>query len=98
MSDDKVRKYMKHPETRERVLTYRGFCWPGLMFGPAWLALKGLWKYVLIQLGIGVITLGVGGLLFNIVIGYKGNEWHYKHLCHKGFEPMKEGDKPWEKA
>ncbi|MCF7889764.1 DUF2628 domain-containing protein [Candidatus Bipolaricaulota bacterium] len=89
-TNDKVREYMKHPVTGEEVTTYEGFSWPGLFFGPFWLCYKSLWKYFLIGTVITAGTLGVGWIPLSIAIGFKGNEWHYKQLAHKGYKPITE--------
>jgi hypothetical protein len=66
--------------TRQRKL---GFSWTTMFFG-FWPAIfRADWKWGLIQLGIGILTLGLSSLVFMFIY----NRLHIKDLLTNGFIP-----------
>lgn len=99
----KPKNWVEHPKTGDKIQTYEGWSWPAFLFGGFWLMKKGMWKkFFLIWGGIFVVGLfmpsqeagfvvgWLGGIVACVVLGIKGNEWLYKKLIEKGYEPMEE--------
>lgn len=93
--------WVEHPVKKERVETYEGWSWPGFFFNAFWLMYKGLWKkFFIIYGGIFVLglfipspeaSMGMGfvlGIVADVIIGIKGNEWHLDKLLEEGYEPI----------
>ena len=81
------------------VLVKEGFCWPGLLFGPAWALANRVWAVaaVLVALVAGILMLpgliGAGETLGGLVLlalaarlGFEGNDLRQWSLQLSGFE------------
>ena len=77
------KQVLEHPVSEETKQTYEGFSWPGLLFTPIWCILKGLYMQAIIAL---IIPFG---FVMWVIVGFKGNEWHYEKLIQKGYKPTK---------
>lgn len=68
------------------VLVKEGFCWPALLFGPVWLAWRGLWLalafYVALMLVVVAIAMLTGlpnsavsfiAMIINLLLALEGN-------------------------
>lgn len=78
---------LKHPVSDKTVETYKGWSWPGFFFTPIWLFLKGFAGRAIMYIIIGFLSLGLGGIIYSIVVGVKGNEWVYDLMIEKGYKP-----------
>jgi hypothetical protein len=61
-----------HPGNRSEEQTWDGFSWPAFLVGPFWLLVKGLWGHAIFYIAIGLITFGLGPLIFCFVYGFMG--------------------------
>jgi hypothetical protein len=87
--------YMRNPHTGAKKKVKHGFSWTTLLFGFWPAVFRGDWKWA----GIGFLinmssffTLGISGLVYGIVMGFKYNEIYRDGLREKGFEQITEAD------
>lgn len=78
---------LKHPVSGKSKDTYEGWSWPAFFFTPIWLFIKGFAARGIMYFLVSFLTFGIGGLIYSVVAGVKGNEWYYDRLIEEGYEP-----------
>lgn len=66
-----------------------GFSWTTFFFGFFPALFRGDWKWALIQLGCGMITMGISSFVFCFIY----NKLYINDLLNKGFVPITDSDK-----
>ena len=76
------REFRKIYETSE---SYKGqWNWAAFFFGPLWALTKGVWLAPVICFIAAVVTWGIGGVVYWVVFGARGNYMYYAaHAKHK---------------
>ncbi len=73
-----------------------GFSWPALLFGPLWLAWRGMWRELAALIGLYVVIGMISGsspqlamwlhVLVALLLGFEGNSLARAALERKGYE------------
>lgn len=64
---------------------YKGkWNWCAFLFGWVWALTKGCWLSAIVDLVISMATAGVGGIVYSVIYGIRGNYIYYTHYVkHK---------------
>ena len=74
-----------HPINHSEEQTWTGFSWPGFLFGPIWLLVKGLWGHAILYVLVAIGTFGFGAVVLWFVYGFMGNGLHRSLLLKAGY-------------
>lgn len=78
LSEYYVKEFEKIHESSE---TYKGkFNWTAFFFGPFWSLIKGLWLAAVVWLIVGIVTAGIGMVVYWVIFGFRGNYILYNYL------------------
>ncbi|CAH2794473.1 MAG: FIG00455835: hypothetical protein [uncultured Paraburkholderia sp.] len=90
--------YLRGPDGGEPVAVATGFSWGAFLLGFVWVAAKRMWFTSAVMLAINLALMFVGllgesgdliglvlSVLFALVCGLYGNEWHRKTLERRGY-------------
>jgi RNA polymerase subunit RPABC4/transcription elongation factor Spt4 len=55
--------------------------WAAFFFGAFWGISKGLWLSAIVHFAVVLITVGVGGIIYNIIYGFRGNNIYYNKIA-----------------
>jgi len=78
-----MKAVLKHPQTGEVKEVKVGFSWTTLFFGLFTPLVRGDFKWAIVMLLAGIVTLGFSWLVFPFIY----NRLYIKDLARKGFKP-----------
>lgn len=80
----KPKTILVNPQTKAIEQAYEGFSFPAVLFTPIWCVIKGLNAHAIISL---LLAFTGFGLVYWLIAGALGNDWHYQSLIRKGYVP-----------
>ncbi|SIT47290.1 conserved membrane hypothetical protein [Paraburkholderia ribeironis] len=93
-----ARIYLQHPGHDQTVAVATGFSWGACLLGFIWALSKRMWFAAFVMLAINLMLFGIGlwgatadliglllSILFAVVCGAYGNQWHRWTLEKRGY-------------